>query len=1345
MNSRAESPPGRFRRPRLALPLAAVLAAGLLTTGGAAAAAPDPADPAGLPRTAAVTGTTSADVLGAIAGLGLDKPVTVTLVTGDAVTLRPDRAPTVKAGDDRDGITFDVRGQDGMLLVVPSDADPLLASGRVDERLFDLTYLVREGYADTERNELPLLVEGDPAATRDLAADAGAAVTRKFPDLGVSAIRADRGDGDAALWAGLSAPDGSARLSAQAGVTGWWPEGVEKLWLDGTVHAALDTAAPQIGAPKLWAEGVDGSGVTVAVLDSGVDRTHPDLKDKVTKEEVFSSSATSGVLDIAQLDEPVGYVGMPGGRAVPKTGASESLVYVGRACVDSAGDELLTSPAGKVALIDRDQKACPLSEEYDAAVEAGATGVVVRNDERGLFSGLLLDAEHRNSVWAAGISQADGTSLKELIGKGDTEEVVIGFSSAKFAGDLLGHGTHVAGTVAGTGAASDGRYRGIAPGAKLLNGKVLSDSGQGQESWIIAGMEWAVANGADIVNMSLGGSPTDGSDPLSQAVDRLAKEHDTLFVISAGNSGPYGAVGSPGAADSALTVGAVDKNDDMASFSSRGLRLKDYAVKPNIVAPGVGIVAPRAGGTSMAGNAQVIDDYYMGASGTSMATPVVAGAAALLAQARPGLRGEHLKNALTSTAADTGHPVTDQGTGRVDVARAAAQGVYADAAIAFGALTDRNEPVERTVTYTNDTDAAVSLRLAAEPAGKVRLSAAELSVPPHAGATVKVSVDPAAAGLGTVSGVVTATGADVSLRTGFGFRVSRVIDPSPDTWSEDWAAGFNPAADDVGHVLGDSALSPDGKRLFMFGGAHIEHEFTTAAVDTATGKTAWTAHYPVPDWGGTRGAGVAVSPDGRTVYVSGEEWNPETERLDLVVLAYNNAPARTADDPEPGEQLWRAVHPGVAIRGLGPGGGSQIAVTPDGESVVVSGTEWTDFPDASMMILALDAANGEQRFVARHGEKGRTFAGLDLAIDASGRHAYVTGFGQIKEREYPAHPVTVAYALTGDEQGKEQWVARHDSVTTNYQSWHNALSADGHRLFVTATVQVDDEPFDERMETHAIDTATGKVLWATTYGAAEEGWLPGLTEPSRGANNPKTPAIAVSPSNDLVYVTGGHCEGASCSGDFASVVLAYDQRTGKKVWSHLDAVESPPIARTLHTSVAVSPDGTRVYIAATCCATRTSLAPRDQVVTAYDAATGARLDSARHNIGGITSEQGGFVLASPDGSKVYGVAQSEYLSAAYPYRWIVTSYTTPVTFPSLRSTVAALADANKVTRAGEARLTAALRAAERDRKSGATDIERKAWERFRTVAADDRFVPDRSARTRLLDEAERLSARTSDR
>lgn len=85
--------------------------------------------------------------------------------------------------------------------------------------------------------------------------------------------------------------------------------------------------------------------------------------------------------------------------------------------------------------------------------------------------------------------------------------------------------------------------------------------------------------------------------------------------------------------------------------------------------------------------------------------------------------------------------------------------------------------------------------------------------------------------------------------------------------------------------------------------------------------------------------------------------------------------------------------------------------------------------------------------------------------------------------------------------------------------------------------------------------------------------------------------IAVSLSNDLVYVTGGHCEGASCSGDFASVVLAYDQRTGKKVWSHLDAVESPPIARTLHTSVAVSPDGTRVYIAATCCATRTSLAP----------------------------------------------------------------------------------------------------------------------------------------------------------
>jgi hypothetical protein len=106
-------------------------------------------------------------------------------------------------------------------------------------------------------------------------------------------------------------------------------------------------------------------------------------------------------------------------------------------------------------------------------------------------------------------------------------------------GDGNGHGTHVASIVAGTGDGSDGLRTGVAPGATLVDGKVLGDGGSGLLSWVIAGMEWAALEvGADIVNLSLGASPTDGSDPVSQSVNQLTETTGTLFVVAAGNFGP---------------------------------------------------------------------------------------------------------------------------------------------------------------------------------------------------------------------------------------------------------------------------------------------------------------------------------------------------------------------------------------------------------------------------------------------------------------------------------------------------------------------------------------------------------------------------------------------------------------------------------------------------------------------------------------------------------------------------------------------------------------------------------------------------------------------------------------
>ncbi|MDQ3788201.1 MAG: S8 family serine peptidase, partial [Actinomycetota bacterium] len=101
--------------------------------------------------------------------------------------------------------------------------------------------------------------------------------------------------------------------------------------------------------------------------------------------------------------------------------------------------------------------------------------------------------------------------------------------------DTVGHGTHVASTIAGSGAASDGRRKGVAPGARLLIGKVLGEWG-GTEAGIIAGMQWAVDQGADVVNMSLGGGPTDGTDLMSQTLNELSESSGTLFVVAAGNS-----------------------------------------------------------------------------------------------------------------------------------------------------------------------------------------------------------------------------------------------------------------------------------------------------------------------------------------------------------------------------------------------------------------------------------------------------------------------------------------------------------------------------------------------------------------------------------------------------------------------------------------------------------------------------------------------------------------------------------------------------------------------------------------------------------------------------------------
>ncbi|MBS2964867.1 S8 family serine peptidase [Actinocrinis puniceicyclus] len=391
------------------------------------------------------------------------------------------------------------------------------------------------------------------------------------------------------------------------------------------------------------------------------------------------------------------------------------------------------------------------------------------------------------TAWAAGF---DGTGAKVGIvdtGIDATHPDLVGkvaaaqdFTSDGNTNDDVGHGTHVASIIAGTGAASGGAQKGVAPGATLVSAKACTAAGC-EQSAIIDAMQWASAQpGVKVVNMSLGGAPSGGSDPLDQAVDNLTASSGVLFVVAAGNSGPgYGTVGSPGEADAALTVGAVDKSDAIASFSSRGPRIVDSALKPDITAPGVAIT----GACSSTGTFCSPGQTYVQLSGTSMATPHVAGGAAVLAEAHPTWSPAQLKAALMGSANPNSSLDTfTQGAGRLDVGRGYAQPVLADPpSVSLGL---QNGPrsgyptLTRTVTYSNTTASPVTLSLnyavddptgAPAPSGMFSLSASSVTVPANGQATVTLTANLSVNGPnGRYTGFITATSGTLRVETPIG-------------------------------------------------------------------------------------------------------------------------------------------------------------------------------------------------------------------------------------------------------------------------------------------------------------------------------------------------------------------------------------------------------------------------------------------------------------------------------------------------------------------------------------------------------------------------------------------------
>jgi serine protease AprX len=259
--------------------------------------------------------------------------------------------------------------------------------------------------------------------------------------------------------------------------------------------------------------------------------------------------------------------------------------------------------------------------------------------------------------------------------------------------DDWGHGTHVAGIIAGNGYDSNGDRASIAPQANIVALKALDSEGRGRISNIIAALDWAIAHKEEynirVINMSLGAGVFESynTDPLTLAA-KGAVDAGIVVVAAAGNMGKalngspqYGAIAAPGNAPWVLTVGAsstmgtIDRRDDtMASYSSRGPTMIDFAAKPDLVAPGSGTVSLSDTNSLfyvtkapylVAGKRNGLTYLpYLTLSGTSMSTPVVAGTVALMLEANPSLTPNLVKAILQFTAqAYPGYDYLTQGAG----------------------------------------------------------------------------------------------------------------------------------------------------------------------------------------------------------------------------------------------------------------------------------------------------------------------------------------------------------------------------------------------------------------------------------------------------------------------------------------------------------------------------------------------------------------------------------------------------------------------------------------------------------------------------------------------------------
>ena len=386
-----------------------------------------------------------------------------------------------------------------------------------------------------------------------------------------------------------------------------------------------------------------------------------------------------------------------------------------------------------------------------------------------------------------------------------------------------------------------------------------------------------------------------------------------------------------------------------------------------------------------------------------------------------------------------------------------------------------------------------------------------------------------------------------------------------------------------------------------------------AAASAAPGSEQWVHRYDGPADGPDQAADLEVSPDGSQIFVTGSS-RGATSRKDYATLAY---------DSEGGGKLWITRYNGRPNR---TDLATDLAVSPDGSRVFVTGASARSPRDDDYATVAYDASTGDQLWVKRYdGPAGSHDYARAIGVSPDGTRVFVTG---LSYGATGSGYVTIAYEASS---GTQLWVKRYSGHGDFYSSASAiGVSPDGTEVFVTG-VLAGTEGTSE-YATVAYDASTGDRLWLERYDGG-----------GRDVNFAR--ALGVSPDGSHVYVTG--FSGGRTSGrDYATV--AYDPANGAELW--VARYEGPPTRDDFADSLQVSPDGNQVFVTG-----RSARSPNeDDVATvAYDALTGDRLWASRFNGPANEFDFPADLGVSPDGAQVfmtgttYGSTGYDYLTAAY--------------------------------------------------------------------------------------------------